>query len=146
MSNESKRYIFSDNAEWSKVARCMPCVLHKIEIDIKDNKGKKHKTNLSGNERDVLMLFILSYDMNALQYKQADECNVLLSCGDIAEYFNFSRATAYRICNRLIENGLLKCTNKDERKGTSKSAYIPNVETLRKHIKDFLEKHPNFKI
>ena len=84
--------------------------------------------------------------MNALQYKQTDECNVLLSCQDIAEYFNFSRSTAYRICNRLIENKLLKCTNKKERKGTSKSAYIPNVETLKKYIKDYLEKHPNFKI
>ena len=146
MSNESKRYIFSDNAEWSKVVRCMPCVLHTIDIDIKDTKGETYKTNLSGNERDVLMLFILSYDMNALQYKQTDECNVLLSCQDIAEYFNFSRSTAYRICNRLIENKLLKCTNKKERKGTSKSAYIPNVETLKKYIKDYLEKHPNFKI
>ena len=75
MSNESKRYVFNDNAEWSKVVRCMPCVLHKIEIEIKDNKGKTHKTNMNGNERDVLMLIILSYDMNALQYKQADECN-----------------------------------------------------------------------
>ena len=124
----------------------MPCVLHEIEIDIKDNKGKKHKTYLSGNERDVLLFVILSYDMNALQYKQTDECNVLLSCQDIAECFNFSRSTAYRICNRLIENKLLKCTNKKERKGTSKSAYIPNVETLKKYIKDYLEKHPNFKI
>lgn len=70
MSNESKRYVFSDNAEWSKVVRCMPCVLHTIDIDIKDTKGETYKTNLSGNERDVLMLFILSYDMNALQYKQ----------------------------------------------------------------------------
>ncbi len=146
MSNESKRYVFSDDAEWSKVARCMPCVLHKIEIEIKDTKGKTYKTNLNGNERDILMFIILSYDMNALQYKQAGECNVLLSCKDIEEYFDFSRTTAYRICNRLVENGLLKCTNKGKRKGTSKSAYIPNVETLQKHIKDFLEKHPDFKI
>lgn len=146
MSSESKRYVFSDNAEWSKVSRCMPCVLHKIEIDIKGTKGKTHKTNLSGNERDVLMLFILSYDMNALQYKQSDECNVLLSCGDIAKYFGFNPSTACRICNRLIENKLLKCTNKDERKGTSKSAYIPNVETLQKYVNDFLEKYPEFKI
>ena len=90
--------------------------------------------------------FILSYDMKALQYKQADECNVLLSCQDIAECFGFSRSTAYRICSCLIENKLLKCTNKDERKGTSKSAYIPNVETLKGHINDYLEKHPKFKI
>lgn len=124
----------------------MPCVLHKIRIDIMDNKCETHKTNMNGNERDVLMFVILSYDMNALQYKQADECNVLLSCKDIAEYFDFSRTTAYRICSRLVDNGLLKCTNKDKRKGTSKSAYIPNVETLQKHINDFLEEHPNFKI
>ena len=36
----------------------MPCVLHTIDIDIKDTKGETYKTNLSGNERDVLMLFI----------------------------------------------------------------------------------------
>ncbi len=124
----------------------MPCILAQIEICIEDNKGKKHKTNLSGDERGVLSFVILSYDMNALQYKQADECNVLLSCQNIADSFGFSRSKAYRVCNRLIENGLLKCTNKDERKGTSKSAYIPNVETLQKHIKNFLDKHPNFKM
>ena len=72
--------------------------------------------------------------MNALQYKQADECITMLSYEDIARQLKCSRSKAYRICSRLIENNLLICSNKDNRKGTSKSAYIPNVETLQKHI------------
>lgn len=146
MSNESKRYVFNDNAKWSKVILCMPYVLREIEISIKDNKGKSHKTNLSGDERDFLLVVIMAYDMNALQYKQADECITMLSYEDIARQLKCSRSKAYRICSRLIENKLLICSNKDNRKGTSKSAYIPNVETLQKHIKNYLEKYPEYKI